>query len=119
MAHKNISQLLDNWDLISPPEFGNMDSAELLDLAKRMNRYKELRNKYKDKIKTRKDGRQVYVLIDRKQIAAKDEYALFDKLYALEYGIESSSMEDLFCEWLRWKRDNTNVAGSTLRNYTY
>ena len=119
MIDKNISQLLDNWDLISSPEFGNMDSAELLDLAKRMNRYKELRNKYKDKIKTRKDGRQVYVLIDRKQITAKDEDTLIDKLYALEYGIESSSMEDLFTEWLKWKRDNTNAAGSTLRNYTY
>ena len=50
---------------------------------------------------------------------AKDEDALYKKLLDLTYGIDSASMEDLFPEWLKWKRDNTNVAGSTLKNYMY
>ena len=58
-------------------------------------------------------------MIDRKQIAAKDEDALFEKLYEIEYGIESYTMEVLFVRWLVWKRDNTNVTGSTLKNYMY
>lgn len=113
MYHKELEQL------IATSLFDKMDSAKISEEIDKMRKYKDLEKRYADKIKHRKDGRQVYVLIDRKQIAAKDMDALYDKLYELEYGIESYSMEDIFPKWLIWKRDNTNVAGSTLRNYTY
>lgn len=96
-----------------------MDSTEILETIERMKKYNRIKEKYQDKIKHRKDGRQVYVLINRKQIAAATEESLYDKLFAMEYGCENYSMKDVFLLWLVWKRDNTSVAGSTLRNSQY
>ena len=96
-----------------------MDSTEILETIERMKKYNRIKEKYQDKIKHRKDGRQVYVLINRKQIAAATEESLYDKLFSMEYGCENYSMKDVFLLWLVWKRDNTSVAGSTLRNSQY
>ena len=75
---------------------GTMDSAEILETLEKMKNYNRIKEKYQDKIKHRKDGRQVYVLINRKQIAASNEDALYEKLYAMEYGCENYTMEDIF-----------------------
>lgn len=92
-----------------------MDSAEILETIDQMRKEKELRRKYKDKIKYRKDGRQVYIYINRMQIVAADEEALYRKLYDIEYGEENYSMADIFPIWLLWKRDHTATAAKTLQ----
>ena len=73
-----------------------MDSAEILETIDQMRKEKELRRKYEDRIKYRKDGRQVYIYINRMQIVAADEDALYRKLYDIEYGVENYSMAEIF-----------------------
>lgn len=96
---------------------GTMDSAEILETLEKMKNYNRIKEKYQDKIKHRKDGRQVYVLINRKQIAASNEDALYEKLYAMEYGCENYTMEDIFPLWLMWKRDHTPTTAKSLQIY--
>ena len=83
-----------------------------------MKNIQKLKDKYKDKIKKRKDGKQYYIYINRKQIFGKTEDELYEKLYNLEFGTEQYSMCDIFPLWLRWKRDYTAVSGKTLQIYS-
>lgn len=77
----------------------------------------ELEEDYGKLIKERKDGRQVYLYVNRKQISAKSKEALMQKLYEKIYSNDNLSMNDLFPEVLRWKRDNTSIKGKTLKDY--
>ncbi|MCL2718712.1 MAG: tyrosine-type recombinase/integrase [Lachnospiraceae bacterium] len=80
----------------------------------------DIKTKYLDKIKARKDGRQFYVYIDRAtQITATTYDSLIDKLYEMEYGRLRSTMADLYPEWLLWKRDYTSLSNKSLKEYTY
>lgn len=79
-----------------------------------MKKKQEIERKYKDRIKTRKDGRP-YVYINRVQIVAPTYIALIDKLYEMEYGRTNSSLADLFKEWMLWRRDFTPVCDKTLK----
>lgn len=109
---------LNNTELLSLLEGDNIETSEVLDQVEKMKKIQKVKNKYKDKVKTRKDGRQVYVYVDRKQITAKDENELYKKLYLLEFGEETYSMKDLFPIWIKWKRDYTPVSVRTLRIYS-
>lgn len=80
-----------------------------------MNKKQEIERKYKDKIKERKDGRQFYIYIDRKQYTAITYQGLLDILFELEYGRERSSMSELFSEWMIWRRDCSPVTDKTLK----
>ena len=82
-----------------------------------MKNLKEIKNKYQDKIKQRKDGRQYYVLINRKQISSTTLDGLYKKLYDLEYSKLNSTIRQLFPEFMIWKRDNTSATPKTLREY--
>ena len=69
-----------------------------------MKRKQEITRKYQDKIKTRKDGRQFYIYINRKQYTAVTYDGLIDLLYEMEYGRErvsicgaSASIRSLLC----------------------
>ncbi len=84
-----------------------------------MKQDKFIKAKYHDKIKTRKDGRQFYVIIDRKQITATTLDSLYEKLWNLEFGRQNASLSTLYPEWLIWKRDNTSVCAKTLKEYTF
>lgn len=97
------------------------DKLPLSDISSQleyMSKLTEVKRKYKNKIKIRKDGRQYYILINRKQISATTLEGLYAKLFDLEYGRERSSMEDLFAEFMLWKRDFTAASSKTLREYT-
>ena len=76
-----------------------------------------LKEKYKNEIKTRSDGRQVYIYIDRKQISARDTTSLYKKIIDMGYGKEFLTMSDVFPLWLVWKRDYGSVTGKTLQIY--
>ena len=58
-----------------------------------------------------------YLYVNRKQIIGNSEEELFDKLYTLFYGAENYTLEDVFPEWLRFKRDNTPIDAKSLRIY--
>ncbi len=104
----DLLQSLDNDDTI--------DVSEVLKHVENMNKRKLMKDKYQDKIKKRGDDDRVYVYINRKQIIAQDIDELYSKLYDMEYGKETYSMEDIFPLWMCWKRDNTAISGRTLRH---
>ena len=115
---KNISNKHSSELLISLLEDGTIEPSEVLDTIEAMNKKKFIRNKYQDKIKHRKDDERYYIYINRKQVVAKSEDELLAKLFDMEFGIETYSMDDIFPLWIKWKRDNTAVCGRTLRIYT-
>ena len=92
-----------------------IDMPKVLNELNYMKKIQEIKNKYKDKIKHRKDDQRVYVYVNRRQVIAGDEEELFRKLYDMEYGLLGSSMEDIFPLWMKWKRDYTAVSGKTLQ----
>ena len=95
-----------------------LSSSEIVEKIERMKQDKFIKTKYHDKIKTRKDGRQFYVIIDRRQITSTTLDGLYKKLWELEFGRENASLSDIYPEWLVWKRDNTSVCAKTLKEYT-
>ncbi len=105
-------------ELLSLLNCDNLNESETLNIIKKMKNIQKLKDKYKDKIKKRKDGKQYYIYINRKQIFGKTEDELYEKLYNLEFGTEQYSMCDIFPLWLRWKRDYTAVSGKTLQIYS-
>jgi integrase len=48
-----------------------------------------------------------------KQILAKDEKELYDKLYEFYYGEKNSSLTDLYPQWLKWRDEETSVTKNT------
>lgn len=89
--------------------------SEISEKILNMKRKQEINRKYQDKIKTRKDGRQFYIYINRKQYTAVTYDGLIDLLYEMEYGRERSSLNDLFKEWMIWRRDCSSVCDKTLK----
>lgn len=88
-------------ELLSLLNCDNLNESETLNIIKKMKNIQKLKDKYKDKIKKRKDGKQYYIYINRKQICGKTEDELYEKLYNLEFGTEQYSMCDIFPLWLR------------------
>lgn len=95
---------------------GTLSETEISRKIIMINRKTEIKKKYLDKIRERVRPKQFYVYIDRKQITAHTYEELIDKLYDMEYGY---TLEGLYPEWLKWKRDNSKTTTKTLREYTY
>lgn len=95
-----------------------LQPSDIEALISKMKNMRKLKEKYQDKIKTRKDGRQFYVIINRKQITSSTLDGLYEKLYGWEYGKHNYTLEDLFPEFMIWKRDYTPSSPKTLREYT-
>lgn len=96
-----------------------LSSSEIVEKIERMKQNKFIKTKYHDKIKTRKDGRQFYVIIDRRQITSTTLNGLYEKLWELEFGRQNATLSIVYPEWLIWKRDNTSVSTKTLKEYTF
>lgn len=104
------------------PDLLNDDTlsvSEVSEFVIKMKRLKDIEKEYKDKVKQRKDGRQFYLYLNRKQLTATTYRGLMESIYNALYGRERSSLSCMFEEWLIWKRDNTNTTGKTLKEYHY
>ncbi len=93
-----------------------MSATEIAAKIDKMNKIKSIKLEYQDKIKHRKNGR-VYVYIDRKQITALSESALYGKLYETLYGKFNLTMEEIFPEYLKWANNTSPIKGVTLQRY--
>lgn len=102
-------------DLLSLIENDKIDTSEVLHNIERMRKQTQLKKKYHEKVKIRKDDNRPYLYVNRKQIIGNSEEELFDKLYTLFYGAENYTLEDVFPKWLRFKRDNTPIDAKSLR----
>ena len=69
------------------------------------------------KIKNRKDDDRVYIYIDQKQYVAPSYNELITMLYEKFYGKYNFSLEELYPEFLRWKRDCCSTTSKTLKEY--
>lgn len=108
-----------NFDLPSFLADDTLSLSEISEKVLHMKKKQEIERKYQEKIKTRKDGRQFYIYISRKQYTATTYDGLIDVLYELEYGRERSSLTDLYPEWMLWRRDNSPVCDKTLKEDTH
>lgn len=95
-----------------------LSASDISTVIIKMKRFNDLKKKYQNSIKTRKDGKLFYIYINRKQISSSTEKGLYEKLYELEYGRLSYSINDIFTEYMCWKRDFTSSSPKTLREYT-
>lgn len=102
--------------LLSSPEYDNLSDAEILRERGKMKRKRELKTKYEDKIKQRKDGR-FYIRINGHQIYGKSIDELYEKLYEIDYGRENSSLSDLFENWKEYKLTVEGRSTKTIRGY--
>lgn len=104
------------------PSFLSDDTLSLSEISEKilcMKKKQEIERKYQDKIKARKDGKQYYIYIKRKQYTSTSYDGLLNTLYELEYGRERFSLADLYPEWMLWRRDNTSVCDKTLKEDTH
>lgn len=67
------------------------------------------------KIKERSSDGRFYIYINRHQIVAPTYPKLIDKLYEIYFGRETLTMEDIFPNWMIWRRDTTKVKNKTLK----
>lgn len=110
--------ILENTILSTSLFDDTLSATEIATEIEKMRQYKAIIKKYEDQIKSRKDGRQYYIILNRKQITATSLEKLYDKLWERDHGKINSSISDLYAEWLRWKRDYTAVSSKTLKEYT-
>lgn len=107
-------------DTLPPSLYSDtLSVSEIVEKIERMRQDKFIKEKYHNKIKVRKDGRQFYIIIERKQITATTLDGLYRKLWELEFGRQNASLSILYPEWMIWKRDNTSVCVKTLKEYTF
>ena len=102
-------------DLLSSIYDDKLTLSETLEQLEIMIKKKDLKAKYKDSIEQRKDGRQFYIYISRKQYTATTFDGLIDILYKLEYGRINFSLADLLPEYMLWRRDYTPASDKTLK----
>ncbi|MCL2719129.1 MAG: hypothetical protein FWE14_10165 [Lachnospiraceae bacterium] len=118
MISTNINEI-NMESLQSALSHDRLSLSDVSELLLKMKNKNDIKAKYLDKIKARKDGRQFYVYIDRAtQITAATYDSLIDKLYEMEYGKLSSTIADLYPEWLIWKRDYTSISVKSLKEYS-
>lgn len=97
----------------------NLSVSEVSEIVVMNMRKNDIKKKYGDSIKQRKDGKQFYIYIQRKQYTSTTYDGLINVLYEHFYGFYASSLEELFPEWLKWKRDTSNVTGKTLKELKF
>jgi len=106
-----------NYSLPYLLEDDTISISDATKIVEKMKQSKALEKKYGEQIKFRKDGRQCYVLINRKQISGSTLDGLYEKLWELEYGRQNASLSDLYPEFMLWKRDSIGASAQTLRYY--
>jgi integrase len=74
------------------------------------------------KIYSRKDGRIFTKVIDNgveRQVNGKDEIDLYSKLYVFYFGESNSSLETLYPQWIKWRKEESNVSKKTIKENMY
>lgn len=110
------SQILDFPSILGN---GTLSLSEISEKLLYMKKTQEIERKYKDKIKTTKDGKQYYIYIARKQYTSTTYKGLVAVLYDLEYSRANSSLASLYHEWMLWRRDCCPVCDKTLKEDTH
>ena len=70
-----------------------------------------------DKIKYREATKQYYIYINRKQFTGATREELICSIYDTFFGIQSSSMNDIFTDYMIYRRDKTKTSAKTLKEH--
>ena len=119
MEQQNNFSEDNNFNLPSLLSDDTLSLSEISEKVLYMKKKQEIERKYKERIKTRKDGRQYYIYISRKQYTSTSYERLLSVLYELEYGRATSSLADLYPEWMIWRRDCSPVCDKTLKENSH
>jgi hypothetical protein len=93
-----------------------MSSSDFTEMNNLMNKETKLKTVCDMTIvKERSDGR-FYIYINRQQIVGATYPKLIDKLYEIYFGRETLTMENIFPNWMIWRRDTTKVKNKTLKD---
>lgn len=87
-----------------------------------MTRRNQVTKIHKTSIYQRNDGRYFTKVKEdgkTKQIIAKDEKELYEKLYDFYFGIKNSSLSDIYPLWLKWRDEETSVTKKTIKENTF
>ncbi len=69
------------------------------------------------KIKYREQTKQYYIYVKRVQYTGHTEKELIEKLYNLYFGLHTKSMQDLFPDYMIYRRDETKTSPKTLKEH--
>lgn len=99
--------------LIYPSSHDTLTLEGIAELYKFMQKEKQLKEVCNlELIKVRPNDGRNYIYINRKQVIGSDRADLIDKLYSHFFG---TSLEGLYPDWLRWRRDYTHVSNKTIK----
>lgn len=70
-----------------------------------------------EKIKYREATKQYYIYINRKQFTGATREELICSIYDTFFGIQSSSMNDIFTDYMIYRRDKTKTSAKTLKEH--
>ena len=100
---------------------GIMDLSEIPEKLNMIMK-KKVESIHTGKVYTRKDGRIFTKVIDNgkeRQVNGKDETDLYGKLYAFYYGETNSSLEILYPQWIKWRKEESSVSKKTIKENMY
>lgn len=99
---------------------GNITASDITEILNQMTKEKKLREVCDlTRIKERTDDGRNYIYINRKQFIGNDYVDLINRLYEHYFGSRTITLEDLFPQWLIWRRDNTKVTNKTLKENNF
>lgn len=67
------------------------------------------------KIKVRPDDGRIYILINRKMISSNSYTGLIEKLYEMFFGVQTSTLESFFEEWMLWRKNESAASEKTMK----
>lgn len=111
--NEEVLQFLLNDGILTTSEIENY---------KIMTRKNQITKVHKTPFYQRNDGRYFTKVDDggkTKQILARDENELYDKLHHFYFGIKNSSLTDLYPLWLKWRDEETAVSKKTIKENSY
>lgn len=101
-------------------ENDKLTSMDATDISELMRKEVQLRTVVDlSRIKYREDDNRPYIYIKRKQYIAANYIELLDLLYDLFFGEDVTSIDDLYPDWLIWRRDYSNVSLKTIKENMY
>lgn len=101
---------------------GIVNTTEIENIVDNMSKQAQVNKVHQQKINFRTDGRcytYVYINSKRKQKNFNTEKELYNYLYDFYFGRNKISLQELFPEWMQYRRDKGKVSAKTIEENLY
>lgn len=104
----------ENLSILNPTDgFSTIDIEQVSELYEFMKKEKQLETVLDlSKIKVRPNDGRNYIYINRQQVIGSDRTDLINKLYDRYF---QHTLDGLYPDWLRWRRDCDKVSNKTIK----